>query len=401
LADGGPGGTDPDVICPKCGFEQADGGIDCPRCGIVFSRYRGAVPVPAPAATPGPMHGVAPRPAPAAAPEPLRGMAPEPFRAAASGAAQTAATTPPAATLYGGGGGADGPVGAAEPAVVGVAMRPVSSAVPGGGSGFASGYRQQSANPGNRAASAAPAIGAAGSGPPFRVGEVLGDVFSVFFDNLLPFILIAALVTAPLFVLLTIMSASRSREAVIAAGVIVLIQWVALTPLVTGAVTFGVVQELRGREASIGECLSRGLSSLGKIFVTALLQSLAVGLGSLLCLVPGLIAAAAFSVAVPAVLEEPSGAADALRRSADLTRGHRVEVFVVLLAIGIIQFGLGKALALVMPASGKTLIAAMLPSLALSPLSTSLAATAAAVMYYRLRSSKEGIDVAAITSVFD
>jgi hypothetical protein len=26
------------MICPKCGFEQADGNVDCARCGVIFAR---------------------------------------------------------------------------------------------------------------------------------------------------------------------------------------------------------------------------------------------------------------------------------------------------------------------------------------------------------------------------
>ena len=33
--------------CPKCGFEQADDNAECPRCGIVFSKYRPPRPAPA------------------------------------------------------------------------------------------------------------------------------------------------------------------------------------------------------------------------------------------------------------------------------------------------------------------------------------------------------------------
>lgn len=28
------------VLCPKCGFEQHDGAVACPRCGVVFAKYR-------------------------------------------------------------------------------------------------------------------------------------------------------------------------------------------------------------------------------------------------------------------------------------------------------------------------------------------------------------------------
>ena len=28
------------VLCPNCQFEQQDGAADCPRCGIIFSKYR-------------------------------------------------------------------------------------------------------------------------------------------------------------------------------------------------------------------------------------------------------------------------------------------------------------------------------------------------------------------------
>jgi hypothetical protein len=31
------------MICPKCRFEQDDRNIECPRCGIIFKRYRQAV----------------------------------------------------------------------------------------------------------------------------------------------------------------------------------------------------------------------------------------------------------------------------------------------------------------------------------------------------------------------
>ncbi len=40
--------------CPKCGFEQPDGGIECIRCGIVFAKYA-PKKKPAPEETPSPV----------------------------------------------------------------------------------------------------------------------------------------------------------------------------------------------------------------------------------------------------------------------------------------------------------------------------------------------------------
>lgn len=286
----------------------------------------------------------------------------------------------------------DGWAGGKEAAAdVGVVPRPAPS--PPGGSGFRPGYGELSITPGFGAST--------GAGPPFRFGEVLGDVFSVYFDNFVPFVLIAGAVILPLFLVLQVVSGMGGVGVRFLGNLTWLTQSLVITPLVTGAVTFGVAQELRGREASIGDCLRRALSSLGKVFFTSLLQGLAIFAGTLLCLVPGLIAVATYAVAIPAALEEKPGTG-AMHRSADLTRDHRIAVFGILLTLGLIGAALGAVVGLVTAsASGSPATARLLITMVLSPLTTSLSATAAAVMYYRLRSSKEGIDMAALTSVFD
>ena len=54
------------MICPKCGFEQPES-LECARCGIIVSRYKGpvlgAAPVP-----PGPPAGYPPAPPPSRTP---------------------------------------------------------------------------------------------------------------------------------------------------------------------------------------------------------------------------------------------------------------------------------------------------------------------------------------------
>jgi hypothetical protein len=390
-------GWSPRMICPKCGFEQADGGIDCLRCGIVFSRYRAAaVPLAgqaAPGAPGGTMYSGESVPAPSvAAGDPV----------VAGGGAPTAAQAPATAVFAGSGAGGSGSAGSPggagghrrepeEAAVVGMALRPApAQPARAGGTDMA----PSGAGAGAVRFSAAPAFGA---------GAVLGDTFSIFFRNFIPFLLISAVVVAPVFVAIIALSGTESRGALLALlGAVTLVEGFVVTPVVTGAITFGVVQELRGRDASVGECLSRGVASLLKVFMVAFLQGLVIFGGMIACIVPGLIAAVALSVAVPAAIEERLSASGALRRSSELTKGHRWAVLGVLLLLGVIGFGLGQVAQLLAPAAaaGRPL-ANLLPSTAISPLTTSLQATAAAVMYYRLRSGVEGIDVAELTSVFD
>jgi hypothetical protein len=452
------------MICPKCGFEQPDGGLECRRCGIIFSRHKTAAvpglarplqatPPASPRWRPGvlPEEGAegqlyggpdpdwalpgGPAPAPAGAGAPggaaaLGGAAGFGGEAGRGGAAgfggeagpgESGGLPPPAGMAGGGGtaaaatayGGGTGKV-KEEPAVVGMALRPPPVAGPSPGrpaggpsAGWAGAGGAGAGGPGAAAPpgwlGAAPGIGGFSIAPAFNFGQVLGDTFSIFFGNLAPFLLIAAAVISPVALVVAMLSSIRGPGAyVLGALILVVAEGLLTTPLVTGAITFGVAQELRGREASIGDCLSHGLSSVWRVFAVAFLQAVLIFCGMLACIVPGVIAAVVLSVAVPAALEEGGGAVAALRRSANLTTSHLGTVLGVVLTLGVIQFGLAQAVALLVPpAPGASLFARSLPALALSPVTTCLQATAAAVMYYRLRSSKEGIDVAAIASVFD
>jgi len=132
----------------------------------------------------------------------------------------------------------------------------------------------------------------------------------------------------------------------IAAGLGLLLLALVASPIVQVAVTYAIGEVYVGRRPTIGEALRFGVSILVPLAGTALLMYLAVGLGFLLLLVPGLYLILAFLLVWQVmVLERVFGWA-ALRRSRQLMRGYLlrgfgvvlVSSFVILLLVGAVGF---------------------------------------------------------------
>src|SRR3954464_11038901 len=142
------------MICPKCGFEQPDG-VECMRCGVIISRYKGPVFGAAGAAGP---PGTPPAFAPVAASPPPSFIPPPPVIAGGRVLAPA------------GGGLGDPPPGAAG----------------GTGHGGAAGGTVYG-GPGSVAPtfSSFSATGQDFLGT-FELGKVLGEAFSIFFSNFIP-----------------------------------------------------------------------------------------------------------------------------------------------------------------------------------------------------------------------
>ena len=171
------------------------------------------------------------------------------------------------------------------------------------------------------------------------------------------------------------------------------------TPIATAAITYGVYQQMRGSSPSLVDCLKVGLTTLFPLVGLAFVQSLGIGLASLACLVPGIVLAVRWAVAIPAKVEERASVSDALNRSTYLTEGFRWQVFGVLAVVVALYFGL--IVVAVVAFGGKVQSGPyQFTQSMLQVVNTGLTATAAAVMYYRLRSVKESVDVDQISSVF-
>lgn len=143
----------------------------------------------------------------------------------------------------------------------------------------------------------------------FTIGGVLGTGFRIWFKNLLPFLIISALIYAPL----VIWGIARAQGDLAAAPPDDTAVWIELALellaniFVAGALTYGIVMELQGQRASLGACIATGVARFGAVLGVAVLASLAFVVGLLALVVPGIIVYCVLYVATPAAVIERTG----------------------------------------------------------------------------------------------
>jgi len=248
---------------------------------------------------------------------------------------------------------------------------------------------------------------------PFGIGAVLGQGFSTFFRNLPAFVLMSAIAYVPLLVYglsWTPYGASSLEEAQLSVvkylGISAL-GGLLLQNLVVAAVTFGVVEEMAGRHASIARCLGVGLRRMLPALLVTLLAGLCVVLGLIALIIPGLIVLCMLYVAVPASVIEQNGVGRALSRSAYLTKGNRWSILGLLILLGILgaivnnvieRVMIHKVEGIVPPDQWKLYVGLQI---GVQMVMGALGATMAAVAYVKLRNDKDGVGVGELARVFD
>src|SRR5512142_3297263 len=154
------------------------------------------------------------------------------------------------------------------------------------------------------------------SARPFSAGAVIGRSFSTWFGNFVPFSIVTLVVSVPVFAIEALAPAGESSgfEAVarVVSGLANLV--------VTAALTYGVLQSLRGETVPLGRLLGSGFSKLGSVLLVSIGFGFIVFLGFVLLVVPGVVALCALYVAVPAVVVEDVGPGEALSRSRARTK---------------------------------------------------------------------------------
>lgn len=240
----------------------------------------------------------------------------------------------------------------------------------------------------------------------FTAGNVLSRAFSVYGSNLASFTAITALVHIPLFAVGYLLAAEVGSESpdlsrVETLGLAFTGLAVLLHPIASAAVIYGVFHSLRGQRADFGDCLSQGLARALPVLGVAILAGFTIMGGMLLFIIPGLIAAVALYLAIPAAVVERIGPMAALTRSWALTDGSRWGIFGLVFVIGLMTNGSSRIFETLWGEDAGTFGLYLAATLVVSVFAGTLGSVAESVAYHDLRVLKEDLDADDLLSVFD
>lgn len=244
-------------------------------------------------------------------------------------------------------------------------------------------------------------IYAGGEPSDVAVGRVLSRAWTVFTNNFVVFFVTTLVVSLPNLLIETAgtASATANPSAVLWKMGIAFPLVLILNTIGEAVIVYGAFQDLRGQPVHLGEALRKGLARFFPILGLAIVSSIGIAIGVLLLVVPGVILAIMWSVALPVCVLEQLGPTSSLGRSSELTKGHRWKILgiVILLVIANVlgAFVLGLLLAPV------GFMAAVIGSLVWTALWTAYYNSVLVMIYHDLRVSKEGVDVEQIAAVFD
>jgi hypothetical protein len=152
-----------------------------------------------------------------------------------------------------------------------------------------------------------------------------------------------------------------------------------------------------------GEVLGRLRGRVGNVIVVAIMAGILMGLGLLLLVIPGLIAAVWLAVATPVAAIEGRRNSDALGRSRELARGHFWHVALTMLLgwviFAVLAFGATIMLTLVLATVGlPQRLIELVAGVVLVPLFP-MVGVAASLLYFDLRIRREGADMFALAEM--
>jgi hypothetical protein len=163
-----------------------------------------------------------------------------------------------------------------------------------------------------------------------------------------------------------------------------------------GALVLAVDDVRDGRaDLSLTQTLDRVMPHLGTLVAAGLLAGIAIAIGLVLLIVPGLYLMTIWLVIVPAIMLENRGVSDSFSRSHDLVRGYGWSVFGVIVLTFLIFIGVGIVFGILDSAVDSAWLSFVL-NVILQTVTAPFLALAWTNTYYELRDLKGAEPTAAV-----
>jgi hypothetical protein len=181
------------------------------------------------------------------------------------------------------------------------------------------------------------------------VGRTISETFRIYGEHAAVLLGTAAIV----FIVAGLLQGLLAASGDVFLGLLGTIIILAGVTLYTGFVV-KLVEDVRDgrRDFTVGELVSSAASVLGSLVANSILRAIAVGIGFLLLIVPGLILLTIWAVTAPSIVIERRGPIEAFGRSRELVKGEGWSVFGVIVVAFVITFLIGLVAGIIGAALG-------------------------------------------------
>jgi hypothetical protein len=210
-------------------------------------------------------------------------------------------------------------------------------------------------------------------------GRVIGEAFETYQSQAGPLLGGALIVIGLAGVIEGILAITGSLILVLL-GVLI---GLAASFLYTGYVV-KLVQDVRDgrRDFTVGELFSHAAPFVGTLVLNGILAGIAIAIGFVLIIVPGLILLTIWAVIAPSIVVEDRGVFEAFARSRELVRGHGWQVFGAIVLAFLIVFVVGLVASIVGAAIGN--VGQVILQTAASVATAPVAALVSSILFFDL-----------------
>jgi hypothetical protein len=252
--------------------------------------------------------------------------------------------------------------------------------------------------------------------PQRGLGDILSAAFQIYQKNAARLLLIVAIVVVPLSILSYLLAdvvfapntktvtignqtidvtEGRSFFIFLLALLVVVAISVITTAILQAAILRAAAQGTIGDPIDVEASYRWGLRRFASILLVAILVGLAVAVGFLLLIIPGIILLVMFSVSVPTVVVEGRRGTQAMRRSWELVSGHFWHVLGVIVVAAIIT---GIVSGLVSAIGGSNGVLRAIFGAIAQIITAPFSALVSVLLYLDLRSRRENLTASMLRS---